>query len=86
MQNVNDHRATYLDKVKELEDANAKLECKIKEWYTKHRPAAGEKDYSKYFKQIANLQAKILAAQVANASIVLQLDNARLAADDFKLK
>ncbi|XP_078501613.1 keratin, type I cytoskeletal 12-like [Lissotriton helveticus] len=86
MQNLNDRLATYLDKVKELENANAELERKIKEWYAKHRPAPGEKDYSKYFKQIEELKAKILQAQVAKASVVLQIDNARLAAEDFKLK
>ncbi|XP_069093723.1 keratin, type I cytoskeletal 47 kDa-like isoform X1 [Pleurodeles waltl] len=86
MQNLNDRLAAYLNKVRELEDANAELERNIKEWYAKHRPAPEERDYSKYFKQIADLQAKILAAQVANASVVLQIDNARLAADDFKLK
>ncbi|XP_078501615.1 keratin, type I cytoskeletal 12-like [Lissotriton helveticus] len=86
MQNLNDRLANYLEKVKELEDANAELERKIKEWYESHRSALVETDYSKYFKQIADLQAKILEAQVAKASIVLQIDNARLAAEDFKLK
>ncbi|KAJ1135741.1 hypothetical protein NDU88_002173 [Pleurodeles waltl] len=86
MQNLNDRLAAYLNKVRDLENANAELERKIKEWYAKQRPAPEERDYSKYFKQIADLQAKILAAQVANASVVLQIDNARLAADDFKLK
>ncbi|XP_078501614.1 keratin, type I cytoskeletal 12-like [Lissotriton helveticus] len=86
MQNLNDRLATYLDKVKELEDANAELERKIKEWYESHRSALVETDYSKYFKQIADLQAKILQAQVAKASVVLQIDNARLAGEDFKLK
>ncbi|XP_078501612.1 keratin, type I cytoskeletal 12-like [Lissotriton helveticus] len=86
MQNLNDRLAAYLDKVRQLEAANAELERKIKEWYAMQRPAAGEKDYSKYFTQIVDLQTKILTAQVANATIVLQVDNARLAADDFKLK
>ncbi|KAJ1135724.1 hypothetical protein NDU88_002159 [Pleurodeles waltl] len=85
MQNLNDRLANYLDKVKQLESANSDLECKIKEWYAKHR-APTTHDYSKYYAIIAELQKKIIAASTENARIVLQIDNARLAADDFKLK
>ncbi|XP_063315269.1 keratin, type I cytoskeletal 47 kDa-like [Pelobates fuscus] len=90
MQNLNDRLASYLDNVRALEEANAELERKIREWYEKNRPGGqtGEpgKDYSKYYKEIADLKEKILAATIDNASIILQIDNARLAADDFKLK
>ncbi|XP_063315270.1 keratin, type I cytoskeletal 10-like [Pelobates fuscus] len=90
MQNLNDRLANYLDKVRALEEANAELERKIKEWYEKQRPGSqtGEpgKDYSKYYKEIDDLKAKILAATIDNANIILQIDNARLAADDFKMK
>ncbi|XP_053554500.1 keratin-3, type I cytoskeletal 51 kDa-like [Bombina bombina] len=90
MQNLNDRLASYLDKVRALEEANAELERKIKEWYDKQRPGGstgeGAKDYSKYYKTIEELQAQILKATIDNAAIVLQIDNARLAADDFKLK
>ncbi|XP_053309019.1 keratin-3, type I cytoskeletal 51 kDa-like [Spea bombifrons] len=89
MQNLNDRLAAYLDKVRALEEANAELERKIKEWYEKNRSGSetGEKrDYSKYYKIIEELKAQILAATIQNAGILLQIDNARLAADDFKLK
>lgn len=89
MQNLNDRLAAYMENVNELENANSELERKIKEWYAKQHPdsgSGGAKDNSKYFQQIAELQAKVLAAQLDNASSVLQIDNARLACDDFKLK
>ncbi|XP_048222818.1 keratin, type I cytoskeletal 42 [Perognathus longimembris pacificus] len=85
MQNLNDRLASYLDKVRALEEANADLEAKIREWYKKQGPGPA-RDYSHYFKTIEDLRSKILAATIDNASFVLQIDNARLAADDFRTK
>ncbi|XP_003813886.2 keratin, type I cytoskeletal 14 [Pan paniscus] len=85
MQNLNDRLASYLDKVRALEEANADLEVKIRDWYQRQRPAE-IKDYSPYFKTIEDLRNKILTATVDNANILLQIDNARLAADDFRTK
>ncbi|XP_078501605.1 keratin, type I cytoskeletal 47 kDa-like [Lissotriton helveticus] len=89
MQNLNDRLASYLDKVRALEAANNELELKIKEWYSKHAGSVDggrTSDYSKYYATIDDLRNKIGAATIDNARIVLQVDNARLAADDFKLK
>ncbi|ERE68457.1 keratin, type I cytoskeletal 42 [Cricetulus griseus] len=85
MQNLNDRLATYLDRVHALEEANTDLEVKIRDWYKKQGPGPA-RDYSPYFKTIEDLRNKILAATIDNASIVLQIDNARLAADDFRTK
>ncbi|XP_057630216.1 keratin, type I cytoskeletal 42 isoform X3 [Chionomys nivalis] len=85
MQNLNDRLATYLDRVHALEEANTDLEVKIRDWYKKQGPGPA-RDYSSYFKTIEDLRNKILAATIDNASIVLQIDNARLAADDFRTK
>uniref|UniRef100_A0A4W2E4A9 Keratin 15 n=1 Tax=Bos indicus x Bos taurus TaxID=30522 RepID=A0A4W2E4A9_BOBOX len=85
MQNLNDRLASYLDKVRALEEANADLEVKIHDWYKKQGPGPA-RDYSHYFKTIEELRSKILAATIDNASLVLQIDNARLAADDFRTK
>nr|XP_004655452.1 keratin, type I cytoskeletal 42 isoform X1 [Jaculus jaculus] len=85
MQNLNDRLAAYLDKVRALEEANADLEVKIRDWYKKQGPGPA-RDYSPYFKTIEDLRNKILAATIDNASFVLQIDNARLAADDFRTK
>ncbi|XP_069809674.1 keratin, type I cytoskeletal 17-like [Dendropsophus ebraccatus] len=84
MQNLNIRLASYLDKVKALEEANANLEVKIKEWYCKHQPKV--EDYSPYFRIIEELRSKILAEGSTNAQLFLQIDNAKLAAEDFRIK
>ncbi|XP_022364904.1 keratin, type I cytoskeletal 16 [Enhydra lutris kenyoni] len=85
MQNLNDRLASYLDKVRALEEANTELEVKIRDWYQRQRPSE-VKDYSPYFKTIEDLRNKIIAATIENAQPILQIDNARLAADDFRTK
>ncbi|KAM3923819.1 keratin, type I cytoskeletal 47 kDa-like [Leptodactylus fuscus] len=89
MQNLNDRLASYLDKVRALEAANTDLEVKIREWYEK-RVSGGvdgaSKDYSKYYAIINDLRNQIFNATVENSRVVLQIDNAKLAADDFRLK
>ncbi|XP_044152572.1 keratin, type I cytoskeletal 14-like [Bufo gargarizans] len=84
MQNLNIRLASYLDKVKALEDANASIETKIKEWYIKHQPKV--EDYSPYFHIIEELKSKILTESSENVKIFLQIDNAKLAAEDFRIK
>ncbi|NXK50931.1 K1C19 protein, partial [Chauna torquata] len=85
MQNLNDRLASYLEKVRALEVANSDLETKIRGWYQKQGPSP-TRDYSPYYETIEDLRDKILAATIDNSKIVLQIDNARLAADDFKSK
>ncbi|XP_029000993.1 keratin, type I cytoskeletal 19-like [Betta splendens] len=85
MQNLNDRLASYLEKVRSLEAANAKLEKQIREYYEQKGPAA-ERDYSKYWAIINDLKDKIAAATIGNANILLQIDNSKLAADDFRTK
>ncbi|XP_053425720.1 keratin, type I cytoskeletal 19 [Nycticebus coucang] len=85
MQNLNDRLASYLDKVRALEAANGELEVKIRDWYQKQGPGPS-REYSHYFKTIEDLRDQILGATIENSKIVLQIDNARLAADDFRTK
>ena len=73
MQNLNERLASYLEKVRALEEANADLEVKIRDWYQKQRPTE-IKDYSPYFKTIEELRDKVSprvsgrGEQVARAS------------------
>ncbi|XP_047402454.1 keratin, type I cytoskeletal 20 [Sciurus carolinensis] len=85
MQNLNDRLASYLEKVRSLEQSNSRLEVQIKQWYEANAPSTG-RDYSAYYKQIQELQNQITDAQLQNARCVLQIDNAKLAAEDFRLK
>uniref|UniRef100_G1MVI1 Keratin, type I cytoskeletal 20 n=1 Tax=Meleagris gallopavo TaxID=9103 RepID=G1MVI1_MELGA len=85
MQNLNDRLAAYLERVRSLEKANSLLEKQIREWHEKNTGGI-RSDYSSYFQTIEDLQSKISAAQMENAKLVLQIDNAKLAADDFRLK
>ncbi|XP_015506623.1 keratin, type I cytoskeletal 20-like [Parus major] len=85
MQNLNDRLAAYLERVRSLEKSNSLIEMQIREWYEKNTVSTGQ-DYSSYFKTIEELRNKISAAQMENSRLVLQIDNAKLAADDFRLK
>uniref|UniRef100_A0A3B3Y5Z0 IF rod domain-containing protein n=1 Tax=Poecilia mexicana TaxID=48701 RepID=A0A3B3Y5Z0_9TELE len=84
MQNLNDRLANYLETVRNLEQANQKLEVNIRE--ALERGGQDVRDYSKYEPIIEDLRNQIFDKIAENARFVLQIDNARLAADDFKVK
>ncbi|KAJ6660705.1 hypothetical protein lerEdw1_017702 [Lerista edwardsae] len=86
MQNLNDRLASYLDKVRCLEEENSELECKIREWYDRQGSLIDMKDYSCYYHQIEDLKNQIICATVDNSKLVLDIDNNRMTADDFRLK
>uniref|UniRef100_UPI0037E791D6 keratin, type I cytoskeletal 13-like n=1 Tax=Semicossyphus pulcher TaxID=241346 RepID=UPI0037E791D6 len=84
MQNLNDRLASYLEKVRTLEKENDRLDKQIRDWY-KNKTVITQ-DYTRYFTIIDDLKDKIRIASRLNAKTVLDIDNAKLAADDFKMK
>ena len=84
MQCLKDCLASYLERVRNLEADNQRLEIKIQKFLERKGPQV--RDGGHYFKTIKDLRTQIFANSVDNARIILQIDNARLAADDFRVK
>ncbi|MGH0139337.1 UNVERIFIED_CONTAM: hypothetical protein FKN15_020739 [Acipenser sinensis] len=85
MQNLNDRLATYLEKVRSLESANSHLEVQIREFYEKQAPMVG-KDLSGYYLTISELRKQISDSSMHVTKMMIQIDNAKLAAEDFRTK
>ncbi|KAJ8260063.1 hypothetical protein GJAV_G00176650 [Gymnothorax javanicus] len=84
MQNLNDRLASYLETVRNLEQANRKLELQIREAMEKGGPSTH--DHDRYRDILEDLRKQVFDKTVENSRLVLQIDNARLAADDFRVK
>lgn len=69
MRNLNDRLASYLEKVRSLEQSNYKLEMQIKQWYESNVPSTS-RDYSAYYKQIEELQAQVRNDAVFSTPLV----------------
>ncbi|XP_021481944.1 keratin, type I cuticular Ha2 [Meriones unguiculatus] len=85
MQVLNDRLANYLEKVRQLEKENAELEGKIQDVYQVQVMTMCP-DYQSYFQTIEELQQKVLCTKAENARMIVHIDNAKLAADDFRTK
>uniref|UniRef100_A0A667WXV6 IF rod domain-containing protein n=1 Tax=Myripristis murdjan TaxID=586833 RepID=A0A667WXV6_9TELE len=85
MQNLNDRLASYLEKVRNLEKANAELELKIRQ-FLDSRAAPEMHDHTEFKLRIELLEEQVRMYDGArnNAAIHLAIDNAKLAADDFR--
>ncbi|XP_034095136.1 keratin 98 [Gymnodraco acuticeps] len=84
MQNLNDRLSSYLEKVRKLEKENEQLDKQIREFC--QNKVHISHDYTSYFAIIEDLKDKIRFASRLNSKTVLDIDNAKLAADDFKMK
>uniref|UniRef100_A0AAY5KMV5 IF rod domain-containing protein n=1 Tax=Esox lucius TaxID=8010 RepID=A0AAY5KMV5_ESOLU len=85
MQTLNSRLASYLDKVGALEMTNTDLEMKIIQFQEeKDTPKAHN---SAGFKAVINtVQEQICDSTRMNGGLYLAIDNAKLAADDFKVR
>ncbi|XP_069610993.1 keratin, type I cytoskeletal 19-like [Ranitomeya imitator] len=67
MRILNERLATYLEKVRSLEEENAHLERKIREWYDKNHPQMLP-DFNDFFGAIEELQSKVRRVLVEKLS------------------
>ncbi|KAG2470204.1 K1C18 protein, partial [Polypterus senegalus] len=84
MQGLNERLARYLEKVRNLEESNQELERKIKELMKEKCPKL--RDYTPELDKIHALNDEVRKKNLENARIMIQIDNAKLALDDFKNK
>ena len=71
MRCLNDHLASYLERVRSLEADNWRPEIKIWEHLEKKGPQV--RDWGHYFKTIKDLRTQIFANSVDNAHIIPQI-------------
>uniref|UniRef100_A0A3P9KT15 Keratin, type 1, gene c5 n=1 Tax=Oryzias latipes TaxID=8090 RepID=A0A3P9KT15_ORYLA len=84
MQVLNDRLANYLHKVRSLERSNAELEMKINQLMLERTPKGH--DIESMMAQAHAIGQEVRKKSLENARIMLEIDNARLAADDFRVK
>ncbi|XP_029115895.1 keratin, type I cytoskeletal 14-like [Scleropages formosus] len=84
MQGLNDRLASYLSKVRSLEKSNNDLEQKIKQLMLERTPKGH--DIEGMMAQAHAIGNEVRKRTLENARFMLEIDNAKLAADDFRVK
>ncbi|XP_062384427.1 keratin, type I cytoskeletal 18-like isoform X2 [Sardina pilchardus] len=85
MKGLNDRLSGYLGRVRQLEKSNTELEEKIKE-ILKRRGKTTDHDWEEIEKPLAALRKLVRQKTMENARLILQIDNSKLANEDFKNK
>ncbi|KAJ8336802.1 hypothetical protein SKAU_G00380220 [Synaphobranchus kaupii] len=83
LHSLNDRLASYLEKVKHLEITNQALEEKLRA-FTINKVQI--RDLQVYEDQLVPLRLQLLTCMLDNSRTALELDNAKLTADDFRMK
>nr|XP_060629612.1 keratin, type I cytoskeletal 18-like isoform X1 [Anolis sagrei ordinatus] len=86
LQGLNERLAGYLQRVRGLEAANRALEGEISAIRARRAEARGHKDWEACERPLAELRKQVEDLNMENMRLLLEIDNARLAADDFKHK
>ncbi|XP_003214997.2 keratin, type I cytoskeletal 18 isoform X1 [Anolis carolinensis] len=86
LQGLNERLAGYLQRVRGLEAANRALEGEIAAIRARRAEARGHKDWEACERPLAELRKQVEDLNMENMRLLLEIDNARLAADDFKHK
>ncbi|XP_029612937.1 keratin, type I cytoskeletal 18 isoform X1 [Salmo trutta] len=85
MKGLNDRLSGYLGRVRNLEEANKDLEDQIQDILGKRGDPNG-RDWDVVEKPLNDLRKKLRDMTMDNACLLLQIDNTKLANDDFKNK
>ncbi|XP_026563641.1 keratin, type I cytoskeletal 18-like isoform X2 [Pseudonaja textilis] len=86
LQGLNERLAGYLQRVRGLEAANRALEEEIAAIRSSRSGTVGRKDWEACEQPLAALRKQVEELNMENVRLLLQIDNARLATDDFKHK
>ncbi|KAM3585186.1 uncharacterized protein V6R79_009899 [Siganus canaliculatus] len=85
LRGLNDRLSGYLGRVRQLEKENEDLQKQIDEILAKRKAPEG-RDWDEVEKPLDDLKKKIKDITMDNAKLLLQIDNTKLANDDFKKK
>ncbi|XP_041822071.1 keratin, type I cytoskeletal 18 isoform X2 [Chelmon rostratus] len=85
LRGLNDRLSGYLGRVRQLENENGDLEKQIDEILAKRKAPVG-RDWDEAEKPLEALKKQIKDITMDNAKLLLQIDNTKLANDDFKNK
>ncbi|XP_070809134.1 keratin, type I cytoskeletal 18-like [Pituophis catenifer annectens] len=86
LQGLNERLAGYLQRVRGLEAANGALEEEIAAIRSSRAGTVVHKDWEACEQPLAALRKQVEELNMENVKLLLQIDNARLATDDFKHK